>query len=164
MAEYTLIHSGTKDMHWYHRRYRNYDGTLTPEGKERYNYYQKKTDRVYNTARAKQTGPKVYKPTRYWGEQEEDLSRFTNEELKVLTYRAKLEKEYRKAFNTRQYTKGRKFLEGMKNSGKQLSEIIGIGAQLIENVNKMSKALNDNAKGGGNGGKNVKKGPKTKKH
>ena len=33
-----LQHSGIKGMHWGIRKYRNYDGTLTPAGKERYDY------------------------------------------------------------------------------------------------------------------------------
>lgn len=33
-----LYHDGQKGMHWGVRKYRNYDGTLTPAGKERYNY------------------------------------------------------------------------------------------------------------------------------
>lgn len=31
-----LCHHGIKDMKWYIRRFQNYDGTLTPEGRERY--------------------------------------------------------------------------------------------------------------------------------
>ena len=31
-----LLHDGKPGMHWGHRRYRNYDGTLTPAGRERY--------------------------------------------------------------------------------------------------------------------------------
>lgn len=36
-------HTGVEGMHWYKRRFRNYDGTLTEEGKRRYykNYYKK---------------------------------------------------------------------------------------------------------------------------
>lgn len=36
-----IQHHGIKDQHWYKRRFRNYDGTLTEEGKRRYykNYY-----------------------------------------------------------------------------------------------------------------------------
>lgn len=33
-----LYHDGQKGMHWGVRKYRNYDGTLTPAGKARYNY------------------------------------------------------------------------------------------------------------------------------
>ena len=31
-----LLHDGAKGMHWGVRKYRNYDGTLTPAGRERY--------------------------------------------------------------------------------------------------------------------------------
>ena len=55
-----IIHDGTQGQKWGTRRYRNYDGTLTEEGRRRYNYYEKKTDRSYETGRAKQAGPKTY--------------------------------------------------------------------------------------------------------
>lgn len=31
-----LMHSGSPGMHWYIRRFQNYDGSLTPEGRKRY--------------------------------------------------------------------------------------------------------------------------------
>lgn len=40
-AEY-LAHYGIPLMKWHHRNYENYDGTLTPAGKERYSVYWKK--------------------------------------------------------------------------------------------------------------------------
>lgn len=32
----SLAHSGVKGMRWYHRRYQNEDGSLTPLGREHY--------------------------------------------------------------------------------------------------------------------------------
>ena len=31
-----LMHSGSPGMRWYIRRFQNYDGSLTPEGRKRY--------------------------------------------------------------------------------------------------------------------------------
>lgn len=44
-----LKHYGIKDMHWGVRRYQNEDGSLTPEGKERY----RKSDRVFVSGSSK---------------------------------------------------------------------------------------------------------------
>lgn len=177
MAEYTLIHSGTKDMRWYNRRYRNYDGTLTPEGKERYNYYKKKTNRVYNrrdsndkalrSAKAKQSGPKVYVPSGEWGKNKEDLSRYTNKELKILTERARLEKDYREAFNTYQYTAGKKFIDGVIQSGKTVADLFFTASKVVEGINKFAKEVSkkpdDKPQFNKNrGGKNFSNGPKIK--
>lgn len=38
MGDKVLIHYGIPDQRWGVRRYQNYDGTLTPEGRERYGY------------------------------------------------------------------------------------------------------------------------------
>lgn len=48
-----LLHDGQKGMKWGRRRYRNYDGTLTPAGRERYGVGQPRKDNpVSNVARA----------------------------------------------------------------------------------------------------------------
>ena len=141
MGKIVVVHSGIKGQKWGFRIYRNYDGTLTEEGRKRYDYYENKTDRVYRTARLKQLGEKTYVNTNIWGIQREDLSRFTNDELKALTYRAKLEKEYREAFNTEQYTKGKRILEGFKTAGKEASYVLSIGKNMLDNVNGIREAL-----------------------
>lgn len=41
-TELELFHSGAKGQKWGIRRYRNYDGTLTDEGKKRYYKYERK--------------------------------------------------------------------------------------------------------------------------
>jgi len=43
-----MRHTGVDGMHWYKRRFRNYDGTLTEEGKRRYYKNYGKTDRGGN--------------------------------------------------------------------------------------------------------------------
>ena len=161
MEDRVLIHTGAKNQRWGVRNYRNYDGTLTEEGKKRYDYYENKTDRVYmtksrlqnnsendkqrvyNTAKLKQAGPKTYVKTNRFGILREDLSKYTNDELKALTTRAKLEKEYREAFNTEQYTKGKKILEGLKYAGREASSFAGIGRDLLNNINGIKAALTE---------------------
>ncbi|MBO4703972.1 MAG: hypothetical protein J5617_04015 [Bacilli bacterium] len=143
MAENIIVHSGAKGQKWYVRRYRNYDGTLTEEGRKRYDYYENKTDRVYQTARMKQQAAKTYVKTNRFGVLREDLSKYTNDELKALTNRAKLEKEYREAFNTEQYTRGKKILEGIKYAGREASSFASIGKDLLNNINGIKAALNE---------------------
>lgn len=130
-----LVHDGLLGMKHGHRRWRNYDGTLTEEGKKRYDYYQNKTDRVYRTGKEKQSGPKTYIKGGKWGQLKEDLSNYSNDELKALTYRAKLEKEYRDAFNTYQYTKGKQFIENLKNTAQELGDIMSKGAYVMKAFN-----------------------------
>lgn len=132
-----LVHDGLIGMKHGVRRWRNYDGTLTEEGKKRYDYYENKTDRVYRTGKMKQMGPKVYVKGGKWGQLKEDLSQFSNDELRALTYRAKLEKEYREAFNTYQYTKGKQFIENLKNTAQELGDIMGKGAYVMKSFNDM---------------------------
>lgn len=141
-----IIHDGTQGQKWGTRRYRNYDGTLTEEGRRRYNYYEKKTDRSYETGRAKQAGPKTYVQGRYKGELQEDLSKFTDAELKALTARAKLEKDYREAFNTRQYSKGRQFLNSLKAGLKDAGELAQAGKTLLDGLNGIKKILDEKNK------------------
>lgn len=138
-----LIHWGNKGQKWGTRNYRNYDGTLTEEGRRRYDYYDNKTDRVYQTARMKQLGPKSYEKTGRWGELQENLSKYTNDELRALTERANLEKAYREAFNTRQYTKGKKFLNGVKGSAREIGDLANAGKTLIDGINGIRKSVDD---------------------
>lgn len=145
MEDVILIHWGNKGQKWGYRNYRNYDGTLTEEGKRRYDYYENKTDRVYNTAKAKQAGPKVYQKTSRWGELQENLSNYSNAELKALTERARLEKEYREAFNTKQYTTGRKLLNGFKSSARELADVANAGKTLLDAMKGVKESL-DQAK------------------
>ena len=141
MGENVLIHWGKQGQKWGTRNYRNYDGTLTEEGRKRYDYYENKTDRVYNTARMKQLGPKSYVKTGKWGVLAEDLSKYSNEELKALTTRANLERDYRNAFSTTQYTNGKKLIETFKNTAYEVSAIAEAGRKLVNSVNGFTKAL-----------------------
>lgn len=146
MEDMILIHWGNKGQRWGTRNYRNYDGTLTEEGKKRYDYYENKTDRVYQTARAKQAGPKTYLKTSRWGELQENLANYSNAELKALTERARLEREYREAFNTKQYTTGRKLLNGFKTSARELADVANAGKTLLNAMQGIKESL-DQARG-----------------
>lgn len=145
MEDRVLIHWGKNGQKWGVRNYRNYDGTLTEEGKKRYDYYDNKTDRVYNTAKAKQAGPKTYVKTNRWGELQENLSNYTNAELKALTERANLEKAYREAFNTKQYSTGKKILNGFKSSARELADVANAGKSLLDAIKGVKESI-DQAK------------------
>lgn len=59
----SIAHAGIKGMKWGLRRFRNYDGTLTSAGKERYDYYDEKGGKkskatAESKSAAKKTAPK----------------------------------------------------------------------------------------------------------
>lgn len=137
-----IVHSGTKDMHWHVRRYRGYDGKLTEEGKKRYDYYENKTDRVYNTAKNKQMiANKPYVKSGKWGSEKEDLSRFTTQELKVLTERAEAENNYRKVYNTYRNTGLRQFVESTKSFAKDASSALDTVAKVMNSINNIKQQI-----------------------
>ena len=52
MGQYYLQHHGINGQRWGVRRFQNEDGSLTPEGRERYDYkYRKHTDNHYDARR-----------------------------------------------------------------------------------------------------------------
>lgn len=79
MENYThndvLQHAGIKGMKWGVRRYQNKDGSLTPEGKKRYD--EMSDDAKYSYDRRKK-----------------DVRQMSNAELKKLNERTRLEQEY----------------------------------------------------------------------
>lgn len=130
-----LIHDGLAGMKHGQRRWRNYDGTLTEEGKKRYDYYQNKTNRVYKSRSDKAQEPKKYVKTGKWGVKKEDLSGYSNRELKALIERANLEKAYTEAYNAYQYSRGRRFVNFIKNTANEASNFISSGAKLFKSIN-----------------------------
>ncbi len=70
-----LIHSGIKDQKWYHRRYQNYDGTYTEEGKARKRAAYRAASDDYLLSRRDPAG-------------------LSNDELKRASDRKRLEAEY----------------------------------------------------------------------
>lgn len=135
-----LIHSGAKGQKWGVRNYRNYDGTLTDEGRERYDYYENKTDRVYQTARQKQlSGNKKYMKTGKWGTYREDLSGYSDDELKALTSRARIEADYRNFYSTERFSRGKRFINAVKTVGNEIGDFFGMGAKVLKNYNELNK-------------------------
>lgn len=121
-----LKHDGETGMKWGIRRWRNYDGTLTPEGKERYNYYQKNKatkaaadkakDSPYGSNTLKGYQGDVGKYTKAlddmgYGVRRKDISMMTDEQLKKATDRARLESEYSKYYPTTVKTSTRQKLD-----------------------------------------------------
>ncbi len=120
-----LRHSGIKDMKWGIRRWRNYDGTLTEEGKKRYDYYESRGEnavarqmekntyapwderggdsRVVKTIRSAQEGASSFSKQlddAGVGIRKKSLSGYSNEELRELNERGRLESEYAKYYPT----------------------------------------------------------------
>lgn len=117
-----LCHWGIKGMRWGFRRYQNKDGSLTPEGKKRYDAelekVKKKEEKLQNKLHVKQQmdalkarkqGIKDMKKRLKNGDVDEvnddkndtnvkkDISKMTNDEIKELTARQKVENELKRA-------------------------------------------------------------------
>ncbi|MBO7451385.1 MAG: hypothetical protein J6U54_13555 [Clostridiales bacterium] len=131
-----LKHSGIKDMKWGIRRWRNYDGTLTEEGKKRYDYYESRGEkavarqmekntyapwderggdsRVVKTIKSAQEGTSSISKqldTLGVGVRKKNLSTMSNEELKEAAERGRLESEYARYYPTTIKTDTRKKLD-----------------------------------------------------
>lgn len=87
MTPYEIEHSGIIGMRWGRRRYRNYDGTLTPEGKIRY-----EKNAVPSTSKSK-TNKKVAQNIA----KKKTISDMTDDELRMKTARLQLETNYIRA-------------------------------------------------------------------
>ena len=128
-----LYHHGIKDQKWGIRRYQNYDGTLTEEGKARYNksardnsdgsglhYDEKKNRQYYIDAK---TGEHVTYKTR--------TSQLTKEDLADLNTQVKLEKsmlkEYDEAWAPPKGPKADKALADASKLAKDISDALPKG-------------------------------------
>lgn len=134
MGDLILVHSGVKGQKWGKRNYRNYDGTLTEEGKKRYDYYDNKTDRAYESARNKQiTGSR-----KDWSVLNKELSKYNSSELKALNERAELERRYKEFYSEYKYRKAKEFI-------KEAASV----ATVISTLYKTLKFVKKTAKQGG---------------
>lgn len=125
---YELFHHGIKGMKWGVRRYQNKDGSLTPDGKKRYdrdiadNNSRKKDNRIQidgpdasrwvreditrekrvidETSRMVDLAKNIERDTRQAPKKERlDLSNMTDQQLRERINRANLEKQYNDMFN-----------------------------------------------------------------
>lgn len=122
-----LEHYGTKGQKWGERHYQYEDGTLTPEGKERYS-------RHYNTAKMKKKELKALR--KEYGAISRQLS---DEELKKLVTRMNLEKQYRELAGLQQQSNGEKIAEKIKGKFQELL-VNQIGDIAKTGIDKTKKA------------------------
>lgn len=153
-----LMHHGTKGMKWGHRRYQNKDGSLTPEGKKRYerdireNNAKKKDNRIIidgpdanrwvkedinrskNVVDSVSTMNKELKnierntPTRMT-RKKMDLSGMSDKELRDQINRANLERQYTDIFaEPAKMSRGRDFV---KSTLETTGSVLAIGSSAL---------------------------------
>lgn len=140
-----IQHWGIPLQKWGIRRFRNYDGTLTEEGKLRYAAKQKRKEE--KAARKKAAAEEK---TRYGGRKK--LSKMTNDELNSYINRLQLEKKYLELVTELHPPKKsavKQFLS--KISSKTLSKVVGQGSDLM--FKALSQKIENSA---GNGKKDTK--------
>lgn len=100
-----LEHQGIPGMKWGRRRYQYEDGSLTPEGRERY-----RKQKAANRAKKKQ-GFFRKKPTKASKAKSEpktrDISEMSDDELRALINRAQLEQQYKQFISPERVKKGK---------------------------------------------------------
>ncbi len=100
-----LEHQGIPGMKWGRRRYQYEDGSLTPEGRERY-----RKQKAANRAKKKQ-GLFRKKPAKASKTKEEpkkrDISEMSDDELRALINRAQLEQQYKQYISPEKVKKGK---------------------------------------------------------
>ncbi len=137
MTPYEIEHSGIIGMRWGRRRYRNYDGTLTPEGKIRY-----EKNAVPSTSKSK-TNKKVAQNIA----KKKTISDMTDDELRMKTARLQLENNYIRAS-----TEYRKLTAPKKNaivsSGKKIltRAFEDVGTEMMKNILKKAVSSKTNMK------------------
>lgn len=89
----SLAHHGIKGQRWGVRRFRNYDGTLTPRGKAR----AEKKDAIWAKYNYQKIETKIYQKSK------KELDKFVKEELNkrlsILTKSGKVSKQYINEYN-----------------------------------------------------------------
>lgn len=157
----SLNHSGIGNMRWGIRRWRNYDGTLTEEGKQRYNYYNKKGSKVgravekayydrYDNRGGDSTATKDIKSAKAmvgdaqsgldklnFGVSKRSLAGKTDDELRQEINRAKLEEEYSKYYPTTVKSDTRKKLDKLLSIA---GVALGVGVSLSQIYSSITTA------------------------
>lgn len=135
----TLKHWGIQDMKWGIRRWRNPDGSLTEEGKKRYNYYKPKYDNRKGESQATKNAKELQRvpgqvesalDAMNYGVRTKSLAAKSNEELREGIERGRLEQEYAKYYPTTIKTEQRQKLDRfLKVAGAAAA--IGVTASTI---------------------------------
>lgn len=155
--EYEIYHSGVKGMKWGVRRYQNKDGSLTPEGKKRYdrdiaeNNAKKKDNRIQidgpdpnrwakeDIKRAKGVTDSSKDMVRELKnindssksrakKQTMDLSKMSDQEMRSQINRALLEKQYNDMFAPQKTSRGR---EAVTKTLETAGTVLAIGSSAL---------------------------------
>lgn len=109
-----LYHSGIKDQKWGIRRFQNYDGSLTPEGKERYSKKDLK--------KAKKELKKAEKEKKKYERSQEYIDSLDDKELRERINRLQMEQQY-KNLTKPQMNAGQKFVKDvLYESSKEIAK------------------------------------------
>lgn len=157
-----LKHDGATGMKWGIRRWRNYDGTLTSEGKERYNYYTpKKAKSIEKSFYSKwdkngRPGGKSKMVERAEGiksvtssirstiesssmgvKRKDDPRKKSSQELQEALQKERLAKQYEETFNTYEKTTARKAVEASAMIADLAADYFNGGAKVISGLMSM---------------------------
>lgn len=130
-----LQHWGIKDMKWGQRRFQNKDGSLTPEGRERYR--KNKEERPVESTEAKKA--RILK-SRSARELYENADLFTDKELSDAYNRLTLEKNI-KSLAPKEVNKGEQFMDTAINWTNKVAKLVEAGTTLYSNMEKVSKLI-----------------------
>lgn len=156
MDKNELYHWGVKGMKWGVRRYQNKDGTLTAEGKNRYdrdvreNNAKKKDNRIVidgpdpkrwakeDLGRSKRIVDesssmvgelgKIERNSRTTSKQKLDLSNMTDQQLRDRINRANLEKQYNDMFAPQTTSRGREYTRAILDTA---GTVLAVGSSAL---------------------------------